>query len=107
MKSREYKWDREFLEESCRRINQEKQNLERQKSVVENLKSEIFANWQSFSSEIYLEALEVDVENLNIVIKAAGEMNNLLREVKDKAYGECEAHVRSRLSQVTNSMTRL
>ena len=59
--SRKYRWDLEALRSGKNRLIEEKNNLEENKGVVENLRAEIEENWQSVSSEIYLEELECQV----------------------------------------------
>ena len=50
--SRKYRWDLEALRSGKNRLIEEKNNLEENKGVVENLRAEIEENWQSVSSEI-------------------------------------------------------
>ena len=107
MAKREYKWDRENLEAGRRRLLAEKENLEENKSAVENLGTEIRRRWQSVSAEIYLDRLEVDVENLNYMIEAIGELSGLLEKVINNAYKNCEEEVNKELRRLRGSIQAL
>ena len=78
--SRKYRWDLEALRSGKNRLIEEKNNLEENKGVVENLRAEIEENWQSVSSEIYLEELEVDIKDLNFIIKRQMNLEHFLKK---------------------------
>lgn len=99
--SRKYRWDLEALRSGKNRLIEEK------KGVVENLRAEIEENWQSVSSEIYLEELEVDIKDLNFIIKAADELGTLLEKVISQEYGECESKITSKLNSLASSISVL
>ena len=101
--SRKYRWDLEALRSGKNRLIEEKNNLEENKGVVENLRE----NWQSVSSEIYLEELEVDIKDLNFIIKAADELGTLLEKVISQEYGECESKITSKLNSLASSISAL
>lgn len=103
--SRKYRWDLEALKSGKERLIEEKNNLEENEGVVRNLKTEIEENWQSISSEIYLENLEVDIKNLEFIIKAAEELGNLLDKVISQEYGECEKQINSKLNNLVSSIS--
>ena len=103
--SRKYRWDLEALRSGKNRLIEEKNNLEENKGVVENLRAEIEENWQSVSSEIYLEELEVDIKDLNFIIKAADELGTLLEKVISQEYGECESKITSKLNNLASSIS--
>ena len=105
--SRKYRWDLEALRSGKNRLIEEKNNLEENKGVVENLRAEIEENWQSVSSEIYLEELEVDIKDLNFIIKAADELGTLLEKVISQEYGECESKITSKLNSLASSISAL
>ena len=102
--SRKYRWDLEALRSGKNRLIEEKNNLEENKGVVENLRAEIEENWQSVSSEIYLEELEVDIK---FIIKAADELGTLLEKVISQEYGECESKITSKLNSLASSISVL
>ena len=102
--SRKYRWDLEALRSGKNRLIEEKNNLEENKGVVENLRAEIEENWQSVSSEIYLEELEVDIKDLNFIIKAADELGTLLEKVISQEYGITSRPSSSRSSAPSSSM---
>lgn len=102
MAERVYKWNTDALESCIGRLNTEKDNLNQNKSVIENLKSEIMEHWQSFSSEIYLDNLETDIEDLSYVIQAVEELSRLLQEVVTDAYQECEDYLDQRVRQIAS-----
>ena len=104
--SRKYRWDLEALRSGKNRLIEEN-NLEENKGVVENLRAEIEENWQSVSSEIYLEELEVDIKDLNFIIKAADELGTLLEKVISQEYGECESKITSKLNSLASSISVL
>ena len=62
---------------------------------------------QSVSSEIYLEELEVDIKDLNFIIKAADELGTLLEKVISQEYGECESKITSKLNSLASSISVL
>ena len=99
--SRKYRWDLEALRSGKNRL------IEENKGVVENLRAEIEENWQSVSSEIYLEELEVDIKDLNFIIKAADELGTLLEKVISQEYGECESKITSKLNSLASSISVL
>ena len=103
--SRKYRWDLEALRSGKNRLIEEKNNLEENKGVVENLRAEIEENWQSVSSEIYLE--ELDIKDLNFIIKAADELGTLLEKVISQEYGECESKITSKLNSLASSISAL
>ena len=103
--SRKYRWDLEALRSGKNRLIEEKNNLEENKGVVENLRAEIEENWQSVSSEIYLE--ELDIKDLNFIIKAADELGTLLEKVISQEYGECESKITSKLNSLASSISVL
>ena len=105
--SRKYRWDLEALRSGKNRLIEEKNNLEENKGVVENLRAEIEENWQSVSSEIYLEELEVDIKDLNFIIKAADELGTLLEKVISQEYGECESKITSKLNSLASSISEV
>lgn len=105
--SRKYRWDLEALRSGKNRLIEKKNNLEENKGVVENLRAEIEENWQSVSSEIYLEELEVDIKDLNFIIKAADELGTLLEKVISQEYGECESKITSKLNSLASSISAL
>ncbi len=90
MAERVFQWDREDIRACCNRLKRENKNLEKNRSVVENLREEISEKWQSVASEIYLESLETDIINLGFIIEAVDELTDLLRKVNNNAYGEME-----------------
>ena len=98
--SRKYRWDLEALRSGKNRLIEEKNNLEENKGVVENLRAEIEENWQSVSSEIYLEELEVDIKDLNFI-------GTLLEKVISQEYGECESKITSKLNNLASSISAL
>ena len=102
--SRKYRWDLEALRSGKNRLIED---LEENKGVVENLRAEIEENWQSVSSEIYLEELEVDIKDLNFIIKAADELGTLLEKVISQEYGECESKITSKLNSLASSISVL
>lgn len=59
------------------------------------------------SSEIYLEELEVDIKDLNFIIKAADELGTLLEKVISQEYGECESKITSKLNSLASSISAL
>lgn len=71
--------------------------------MVENLRAEIEENWQSVSSEIYLEELEVDIKDLNFIIKAADELGTLL----EKVFHRNMENVRVKITSKLNSLALL
>ena len=95
--SRKYRWDLEALRSGKNRLIEEKNNL----------RAEIEENWQSVSSEIYLEELEVDIKDLNFIIKAADELGTLLEKVISQEYGECESKITSKLNSLASSISVL
>ncbi len=107
MSERIYKWDVDHLETCRKRLRLEKENLEKNKIVVENLRTDIMKNWQSFSSEIYLDHLETDIENLEFIIQAAGELEELLGKVITDAYRECENTLQRKLQSLVSLIGEL
>ena len=105
--SRKYRWNLEALRSGKNRLIEEKSNLEQNKGVVENLRAEIEENWQSISSEIYLESLDMDIKDLNFIIEAADELGTLLEKVISQEYGECEDKITSKLNSLASSISAL
>ena len=105
--SRKYRWNLEALRSGKNRLIEEKNNLEENKGVVENLRAEIEGNWQSISSEIYLENLDVNIKDLNFIIEAADELGTLLEKVISPEYGECEDKITSKLNSLASSISAL
>ena len=71
------------------------------------LEQKLKQNWQSVSSEIYLEELEVDIKDLNFIIEAADELGTLLEKVISQEYGECESKITSKLNSLASSISVL
>lgn len=90
MADRVYKWDIDNLETCKDRLRLERENLENNKNIIENLKIEIMKNWQSFSSEIYLDSLETDIDNLEYIIDAIEELEKQIGKVVTEVYQGCE-----------------
>ena len=107
MADRVYQWDRDNLSYARQRLEREKSNLEANRSAVENLKSDIMERWQSYSGEMYLENLEIDVENLRFLIEAVGELSELFDKVINDAYGECEKWTRTGANRLASSIRPL
>lgn len=78
--SRKYRWDLEALRSGKNRLIEEKNNLEE---------------------------LEVDIKDLNFIIKAADELGTLLEKVISQEYGECESKITSKLNSLASSISAL
>ena len=78
--SRKYRWDLEALRSGKNRLIEEKNNLEE---------------------------LEVDIKDLNFIIKAADELGTLLEKVISQEYGECESKITSKLNSLASSISVL
>lgn len=107
MAERVFQWDREDIQACCNRLKRESKNLEKNRSLVENLREEVQEKWQSIASEIYLESLETDIENLGFIIEGVEELADLLGKVNTKAYGEMEKKAASWTRQTVAGLRQL
>lgn len=100
-----YKWDLEGLQVNLDRLREEKEQLEKNRTFLINLKNEIRTNWQSISGEIYLGDVETDTENLEFIIQAVDELVDRMNQVINQVYQGCENEIRSSLNRLSNSIT--
>ncbi|MEG1106577.1 MAG: hypothetical protein RSD63_07995 [Eubacterium sp.] len=95
-----YKWDIEELNVSLAHLKQEKENLEENRTFVNNIAIEIQKNWQSVAGTSYQQSLDVDYQTYMTILKELEKAIVELDRYANQVYQNCETQIKGRIRQL-------
>jgi|GEM_PF-1403847 len=99
------KWDTDQLTQILRVLRQECDNLQGQREFLSGLKGDVASHWKSPAGTQYLARLDVDVENLDIILRGLTQHMEGLEGAVAKCYVPCEDKVKSGLSDLGRQLS--
>jgi len=97
-------WDLENIGTLARRVDQEKERVNRQIAELEKCKSELATAFQGDAGQAMQEAMAADLQRMQEFSKQIGIQADKLRAVGDRCYETCEETLRSKMSEVEANM---
>ncbi len=98
------KWDTELMSTMLRTLTKGKEALEKNKSFLENINNEVNAAWQGYAGRTFDQRMDIDVENLQTVIKETENLLNDLKSVIGDCYETCEDDIQSEISSLKSKI---
>lgn len=95
-------WDLEGLRINREQITREKEKLAEAWEYLNSLKENLKEEWNSYVSELYLDDLATDTENLRYIINALEELITKLNRIEIDYYGSCEEMVVNNLYRLSS-----
>ena len=94
------KWDTSKISSLIRNLNNEKETIERNKSFLMSINSEVEKAWQGYAGRAFDDRMDIDVENLQAVIKGMEELTADLNRIINDCYEPCEENIRNKINNL-------
>lgn len=99
-----YKWDTEDILTAAGRLEQQKEDLDKQRESLEKYKGYAAGGFQGDAGTQFQENLETDIRNMKLVADMLAQQAERLRSAANNHYTPCEDNIRAKISEVAGSM---
>ncbi len=98
------KWDTSELTNLIRRLDNNRQTLERNKDFLMNINKEVENAWQGYAGKSFDKRMEIDAKNIENVISGIETLIEDLKNVVNQCYEHCEEAVKTEIASMRNKI---
>lgn len=98
------KWDISYMTQLARKLSSEKEIIEKNKEFLKSINSEVEKAWQGYAGRAFDQRMDIDVENLEKVIKGIDSLINDLNNVIKNCYEACENDIQSEINSLRSKI---
>lgn len=98
------KWDISYMTQLARKLSSEKEIIEKNKEFLKSINSKVEKAWQGYAGRTFDQRMDIDVENLEKVIKGIDSLINDLNNVIKNCYEACENDIQSEINNLRSKI---
>ena len=98
------KWDITQLTDLSRTLEKEKDSIVANRNFLANINTEVEKAWQGYAGRTFDQRMDVDVQNLDNLIKGLEELTSDLKRATSDCYEPCEETVKAEIRKLRSTI---